>query len=94
MASRDSPSVPHCAASQRSATWQSSLRLKPAVLTAVKWTHWNDLANIYGTDARATRRTPWTTWACSTDWLRSRTARPRTPSRVIREGDAAVRGIH
>ncbi len=30
-----------------------------AVIDAIKWTHWNDLANIYGTDAEGFAPIPW-----------------------------------
>jgi hypothetical protein len=31
----------------------------PAVLAAVKWTHWDDLRNVYGVDADGYARVPW-----------------------------------
>jgi hypothetical protein len=31
----------------------------PAVLAAVKWTHWDDLRNVYGVDADGYARSPW-----------------------------------
>jgi hypothetical protein len=31
----------------------------PAVLAAVKWTHWDDLRNIYGVDADGYAKSPW-----------------------------------
>jgi hypothetical protein len=31
----------------------------PAVLAAVKWTHWDDLRNIYGVDADGYAKVPW-----------------------------------
>jgi hypothetical protein len=31
----------------------------PAVMAAVKWTHWDDLRNVYGVDADGYARVPW-----------------------------------
>jgi hypothetical protein len=31
----------------------------PAVIAAVKWTHWDDLRNIYGVDADGYAKSPW-----------------------------------
>ena len=31
----------------------------PAVLAAVKWTHWDDLRNVYGVDADGYAKVPW-----------------------------------
>src|SRR5215204_6862315 len=31
----------------------------PAVIAAVKWTHWDDLRNVYGTDADGYANVPW-----------------------------------
>ena len=31
----------------------------PAVLAAVKWTHWDDLRNVYGVDADGYAKAPW-----------------------------------
>ena len=34
-------------------------RMNPAVMAAVKWTHWEDLRNVYGVRADGWARAPW-----------------------------------
>ena len=39
--------------------WPSPFEDDPAVMAAVKWTHWDDLRNIYGVDADGYGRSTW-----------------------------------
>jgi hypothetical protein len=51
-----------------------------SAIAAIRWTHYDDLRNVYGVDATGAARRPGTTWACSTACRRCGRATSRRPS--------------